>query len=98
MGTTPYLHKVHRWFTMARMDALRKAIHEAGGAATLARRCGVTRQAIQIWKRKLPAERVLDISRACEFRVTPHQLAPHLYPHPDDAVPAWLRSPVKEAA
>ena len=80
------------------MDALRKAILEAGGAASLARRCGVSRQAITLWRRKLPAERVLDISRACEFRVSPHQLAPHLYPNPTDGLPEWLRSPVKEAA
>lgn len=47
-------------------------------------------QAIAKWE-KVPAERVLGVAEANEWRVTPHQLRPDLYPHPDDGLPAHLR-------
>lgn len=80
------------------MDVLRTAIDEAGGAATLARKCGITAQAISQWKGRIPADRVLDISRACSWRVTPHKLRPDLYPHPDDGLPSELRNGARRAA
>lgn len=58
----------------------------------LARRCNVTPQAVDGWKKKgLPADKVLAVAKACDFALTPHELRPDLYPHPDDGLPADRR-------
>jgi DNA-binding transcriptional regulator YdaS (Cro superfamily) len=59
---------------------LSRAIKAAGGLAPFADAIGVTRQAASQWKRRIPAERVLDIERACGGTVTRHELRPDLYP------------------
>jgi DNA-binding transcriptional regulator YdaS (Cro superfamily) len=42
----------------------REAIQRAGGGAALARGCGVTRFAVNQWRRRgIPADRVGDVSR-----------------------------------
>lgn len=80
------------------MDGLREAIAAVGGPTKLARLCGVSKQTVFVWTRRLPPGRVLDVSRACGWRVSPHRLAPHLYPNPTDGLPTWLQSARKEAA
>jgi hypothetical protein len=35
----------------------------------------------------VPATRVLAIAAASDWMVTPHELRPDLYPHPDDGMP-----------
>lgn len=42
-----------------------------------------------------PADVVLAISDFLEYRMTPHDLRPDLYPNPGDALPANFRGPVK---
>ena len=65
-----------------RTEAIRRAIAEAGGPAALARRIGVTAQAIVQWT-ICPPLRVLDVERATG--VSRSELRPDLYP-PNDFV------------
>lgn len=58
-------------------EALRLAVEKCGSEAELARRIGVTGQAINQWK-VAPPLRVLDIERASG--VSRHLLRPDLYP------------------
>jgi DNA-binding transcriptional regulator YdaS (Cro superfamily) len=56
----------------------------------LAKRIGVPAVLVHQWahnKRQIPADRVLSVSRATEWRVTPHQLRPDIYPNPTDGLP-----------
>jgi DNA-binding transcriptional regulator YdaS (Cro superfamily) len=73
-------------------DALQAAIRICGGQGALARRLTppAKAQAVQQW-RQVPSDRVLAVARAVDFRVTPHQLRPDLYPHPEDGLPNALR-------
>lgn len=83
------------------MEPLRAAINLVGGQAKLAEkvserlpgedRVGHTAVANWLQRGQVPAERVIDIAHATSFRVTPHQLRPDLYPHPDDGLPEDLR-------
>ncbi|MGJ7175289.1 YdaS family helix-turn-helix protein [Morganella morganii] len=69
-------------------NALEKAIKIAGNTSNLARRIGVSHQAIHIWKVKynsrIPEEKVLKIYIATG--VTPHEMRPDLYPNPNDGI------------
>ncbi len=62
---------------MQRDAALQKAIDAAGAGKVLARRVGVTPQALSQWRR-VPPRRVLDVERASG--VPRHALRPDLYP------------------
>lgn len=57
-------------------DALQLACRNAGGRKALAAAIGVTRQAIEQWRR-VPAERVLDVERVS--RVSRHDLRPDIF-------------------
>jgi len=63
------------------MTALGRAISILGSKAALARKVGVTRAAVQKWRRfdRIPATRVLAIERATVGRVTRADLRPDLY-------------------
>lgn len=64
------------------------------------RRLGVTQSAIAIAMRVtvsalnqwqlVPADRVLALAKACQWRIFPHQLRPDIYPNPLDAIPPEL--------
>ena len=64
---------------MARARIVDKAIKIAGGAPTVARELGITRQAIYQWGR-VPVEHVIPLERATAGAVTRHQLRPDIYP------------------
>lgn len=52
------------------------------------RRLGVTQSAVAQWVAgQVGAERVLKVAAATDWRVTPHELRPDLYPHPEDGMP-----------
>lgn len=72
------------------------------GYASIARKIGVSGEAVRKWfVDKVPADRVLSVSCATDWRVTPNELRPDIYPNPTDALPAEhpLRAEqVKEAA
>lgn len=82
------------------MSALEKAVELAESQARLARRMNVNPQAIHGWRKAglVPPDRVIGVSRAVEFKVTPHELRPDLYPHPEDGLPAELRASMQQAA
>ena len=63
---------------MQRDPALQKAIHAVGSGKALARRIGVTPQALSQWT-QVPPRRVLDVVRASG--VPRRELRPDLYPH-----------------
>lgn len=62
------------------------------GLARLASSIGVSYQAVQKYlKTRTPSEKVIAVSQATEWKVTPHELRPDLYPHPHDGMPEHLR-------
>lgn len=65
-------------------EALQKAIKACGTEAELARRIGLTAQAINQWK-VAPPLRVLEIENATQGKVSRHQLRPDLYPEESEA-------------
>ncbi|MDO9227148.1 MAG: YdaS family helix-turn-helix protein [Pseudomonadota bacterium] len=65
--------------------------------AALARMAGVTKQAAGNWDR-IPAARVLSVSRATGWQVTPHALRPDIYPNPTDALPPEVVAQQQEIA
>lgn len=79
-------------------QALIKSVSMLGGqaataAAIRARVPGSKVSQPHVWKwlrrednQVPPAEYVLPICEAVEFRITPHELRPDLYPHPDDGL------------
>lgn len=76
------------------------AIDRAGGAATVARKRGLRSPwSVRKWKVDgLPAAHVLWLAAETAFAVTPHQLAPHLYPNPTDGLPPAPADAKAEAA
>jgi DNA-binding transcriptional regulator YdaS (Cro superfamily) len=50
------------------------------------------------WDDDLPADRVLSVSRATAWQVTPHQLRPDIYPNPTDGLPPDVAAQQKAAA
>lgn len=81
-------------------DILKKAVELAGGQAHLAR--GIRERIpgskicqthvygwLNIVKIEVPPpDVVLAIADFLEYRITPHQLRPDIYPNPDDAMPS----------
>jgi len=63
----------------ARHNQVDLAIARAGGPSAVGRALGITPQAVGQWQR-IPAERVLEISRLSG--VPPHDLRPDIYPDP----------------
>ncbi len=53
----------------------------------------ISPQAVSKWGEKgIPPERVIALSRATGFRVTPHRMRPDIYPSPSDGIPAEARA------
>lgn len=72
----------------------------------IARQCGVSAQYVsKLCKEfemgvrdKVPSNMVLLVCRADEWRATPHDIAPDLYPHPEDGLPFGMRCQSNKAA
>lgn len=45
---------------------------------------------------RVPPERVIEVCAAVKFSVTPHEIRPDIYPHPDDGLPDEMRCECKE--
>ncbi len=74
------------------MNAISVAIKLFRSRAALARRVGVTGEAVRKWERKgVPVGRVLAIEAATDHRVSRHELHPDLYPKEP-----WCRCPACE--
>lgn len=53
----------------------------SGGTSQIAKYCGVTTQAVRNWANStVPAKRVLDVCKATNHAVLPHEMRPDLYP------------------
>lgn len=72
------------------MNALEKAIKNAGNAKKLAEKLDVSSMTISHWKKRcggvVPQGRISSIFQATG--VTPHELRPDLYPNPTDGLPS----------
>ena len=82
------------------MNAIQKVVETLGSQRELARKAGATQQAVSVWlKNGKPGDLfTIAVARAVEFKVTPHELRPDLYPHPDDGLPPELRAPMMMGA
>ena len=76
---------------------LKKAISISGGPASLARSLEINSQAVSQWL-KAPVDRVIAISAAINWLITPHLLRPDIYPHPSDGLPKEIRKDNKSSA
>jgi hypothetical protein len=78
---------------MSPSEALAGAIKLLGGATEVAKMRGLkTAWGVSKWEKDgLPAAHVLWLAEQTAWRFTPHQLAPDLYPHPDDGLPERFR-------
>lgn len=70
---------------------------KAGGVVALSKALGLSRGAVSQWD-VVPSERVLSVCAATNWRVTPHELRPDLYPNLYDALPESMRCPCERAA
>ena len=67
---------------------IQKAFVNAGSASQLAKTLSESDQLMYNWKKRgVPAERVLDVCRAVDWKSTPHELRPDLYPNTYDGLP-----------
>lgn len=61
-----------------------------GNRAAMAKVCNVTRQAVKQWSDEgvpLKPEHVIPICVSLQWRVTPHQIRPDIYPNKADGLP-----------
>lgn len=82
---------------------LEKAIELCGGSQVeLSRRIGPNPSLVGAWmnrfNKRVGDGYVLKVSEAVEWKVTPHELRPDLYPHPDDGLPHEMRRCVERVA
>lgn len=79
-------------------NPLQKAVSIVG-LKPLAIAIDVSYQAVQNYlKTRTPSEKVIGVSKATHWKITPHELRPDLYPHPNDGLPADLRCACEEKA
>ena len=75
--------------------SIQKAVDLVGGQTALAIICGVKQAHVWQWlnttKDGVSAERVIDVAKATDWQVTPHELRPDIYPHPQDGLPEQMR-------
>lgn len=65
-------------------SAIRKAVRLAGSQSALARKLGLSPQAVQKWcsTGEVPDRKVLGVEAAVSGAVSRHELRPDLYPEP----------------
>ncbi|AFH95545.1 transcriptional regulator [Providencia stuartii] len=65
-----------------------KIIHLAN-QSEIARRLGTKPQTVNLWfKNGVPAQKVLSLCECLEWRITPHEVAPDIYPNTNDGLPS----------
>ncbi len=77
-----------------------KEIIEKYGASKIASTIGESVQTITNWTaRGIPLGKVVLFCKAVNYEITPHELYPENYPHPQDGLPEDMRCAcVKDAA
>lgn len=77
------------------MSALQRIIDHLDTQTATGAIVGVNQQTVASWLIKgVPPKHVIPLCEAVFYRVTPHELRPDVYPHPDDGLPQTLRSKV----
>lgn len=74
---------------------LDRVIEIVGTQAELARRIAVKPAYVWNWlyrDKAVPPDAVRAVAEAVDWKVTPHELRPDIYPHPLDGLPAHLRA------
>lgn len=69
---------------------LREYLESTGQSqAAFGRKVGVSQAAVAQWVAGggIEPERVLGLAAATDWKVTPHEWRPDLYPHPEDGMP-----------
>lgn len=71
-----------------KLEALKEAIHIAGGQSALAKRCGngIKQQHIYNWlyrNKGVPPHRILLVEKAVDGKVSRQRLGPDIYPADD---------------
>lgn len=84
-------------------NSLLKAIQICGSQTALGEKIGKGQYLVSSWVNargcRVGADYVIEVAKATNFKVTPHELRPDLYPHPQDGLPEYLRCAcVKDAA
>jgi hypothetical protein len=74
--------------------AIARAIDEAGGIYAVAEAFEMTHEGVRIWQFRgtLPPSRVIALAELSGWKVTPHMLAPTLYPNKADGIPRRRRA------
>lgn len=74
---------------------LNKAVELLGGQVGLAKAVGVSQAHVWKWLNTtidgVPDKKVIPISHATNWQVTPHELRPDIYPHQHDGLPECMR-------
>lgn len=83
-------------------DALLKIIEIVGGQVALAKQLGVKQGHIYGWLNEningINPNYIIPSCAAVNYVVTPHELRPDIYPHPEDGLPAEMRCKCEEVA
>ena len=67
---------------------IKHLIMNLSSQSSLARVLGCKQQTVSLWlNRKVPDGKVLQLSEALDWKVTPHQIRPDLYPGVFDGLP-----------
>lgn len=67
--------------TKKALKALKVAVDEAGGPAALGKELGVKGNRISNWlNRGVPSEYAVDVCRAVDWAVHPHDICPQVFP------------------
>ena len=76
------------------IEPLKKAIEFCAGISAMSIKVNEKSNVISMWlqRKKIPSEKVILVSQATNYQVTPHELRPDLYPHPQDGLPEHLRT------
>ncbi|MFW6342883.1 MAG: helix-turn-helix domain-containing protein [Halothiobacillaceae bacterium] len=80
------------------IEPIQAAIQILGSQSALAAALGLKQAHVWHWlhkSKRCPAEQVIAVSKATAWRVTPHELRPDVYPHPDDGLPTSRRGKIE---
>jgi len=69
------------------------------GAASLAKKLNESIQTINNWvSRGVPLDKAVAFCDAVDYEISPHQMYPKQYPHPNDGLPPGLRCACEDKA
>ena len=72
------------------MSPVEKVFESLGGPSGVQKTLGLkTAWGAAKWlnAKRIPPYRVIPVSRAVNYQITPHELDPELYPYPNDGIP-----------